>query len=122
MGYQRRVHGASERTQQAAKYAEMSSAAAGVAGQQAMIRAMHLLATNGATGAHSIALSASASSAASQLEPDFDRADGTRLWRLLDAGGKFWSVAQFQEQKRQSRLCSGESLAEACTETGFSFR
>lgn len=39
----RQASAASERTQQAAKYSEMSAAAAGVAGQQAMIRAMNLL-------------------------------------------------------------------------------
>lgn len=39
----RQASAASERTQQAAKYSEMSAAAAGAAGQQAMIRAMNLL-------------------------------------------------------------------------------
>merc|ERR1719158_90432 len=43
----RQAAAASERTQQAAKYAEMSASAAGLAGQQAMIRAMNLLATDG---------------------------------------------------------------------------
>mmetsp|Transcript_120388 Transcript_120388/g.190765 ORF Transcript_120388/g.190765 Transcript_120388/m.190765 type:complete len:232 (+) Transcript_120388:64-759(+) len=39
----RQAASASERSQQAAKYSEMSAAAAGVAGQQAMIRAQRLL-------------------------------------------------------------------------------
>lgn len=43
----RQAAAASERTQQAAKYAEMSATAAGYAGQQAMLRGMNILATDG---------------------------------------------------------------------------
>merc|ERR1719353_2374139 len=44
----RQAAAGSERTQQAAKYSEMSANAAALAGQQAMIRAMGILATKGA--------------------------------------------------------------------------
>merc|ERR1719158_2165577 len=45
----RQASAASERAMNAAKYAEMAASAAGVAGQQAVVRAMHMANTPGIT-------------------------------------------------------------------------